>query len=107
VRVEHVFAALKGRFQSLRELHLKMKTDDDLHIAMYWITCCMILHNMVIRFEAKRREELGEGMMGWAIAEAEWENKNNEGGGETGGTQGQRFRALLMERLFEQRRIRI
>ena len=67
VRVEHAFAALKGHFQSLRELHLKMKTDDDLHITVYWITCCMILHNMVVHFETRWREELGEGTMRWAI----------------------------------------
>ena len=105
VRVEHVFAALKGRFQSLWELRLKMKTDDDLHIAVYWITCCMILHNMVICFETRWREELGEGTMSWVIREAEWEDEDEEGGEERGGTPGLQFRGLLMERLFEQRGI--
>ncbi|KIK18703.1 hypothetical protein PISMIDRAFT_42319, partial [Pisolithus microcarpus 441] len=52
VRVEHAFAALKGRFQSLRELRLKVTRDEDLHVAIYWIMCCMILHNMIIRFES-------------------------------------------------------
>ncbi|KIM59687.1 hypothetical protein SCLCIDRAFT_75451, partial [Scleroderma citrinum Foug A] len=51
VRVEHAFVALKGRFQSLRELRLKMNNNHDLHIAVYWVTCCMILHNMVVHFE--------------------------------------------------------
>ena len=107
VWVEHAFAALKGCFQSLRELRLKMKTDDNLHIAVYWITCCMILHNMVVCFETRRREELGEGTMRWAIWEAEWEDNDDEGREERGGTPGQQFRGLLMERLFEQHGIRV
>ena len=60
MRVEHAFAALKGHFQSLRELQLRMRTQQDLHIVVYWITCCMILHNMIVRFEAK---QLSEGSM--------------------------------------------
>ena len=100
MRVEHAFAALKGRFQSLQELRLRMRTQQDLHIAVYWITCCLILHNMIVRFEAK---QLGEGSMGWAIREAEWEDENDDVGGELEGEMpGQRFRGLLMERLFEQ-----
>ncbi|KIN96004.1 hypothetical protein M404DRAFT_52832, partial [Pisolithus tinctorius Marx 270] len=51
LRVEHAFAALKGCFQSLQELWLKVNKDSDLHVTMYWIMCCMILHNMVICFE--------------------------------------------------------
>ncbi|KIM63032.1 hypothetical protein SCLCIDRAFT_44542, partial [Scleroderma citrinum Foug A] len=50
-RFEHAFAALKGCFQSLHELRLKVAKDKDLHVAVYWITCCMILHNMIIHFE--------------------------------------------------------
>ena len=65
----------------------------------------MILHNMIVRFEAK---QLGEGLMGWAIREADWEDANNDVGGELEGeTPGQRFWGLLMERLFEQRGIPI
>ena len=100
MQVEHAFAALKGRFQSLRELRLRMRTQQDLHIAVYWITYCMILHNMIVRFEAK---QLGEGSMRWAIGEADWEDKNDDIGGELEGEMpGQQFRGLLMERLFEQ-----
>ncbi|KIJ67140.1 hypothetical protein HYDPIDRAFT_74457, partial [Hydnomerulius pinastri MD-312] len=47
----HAFAALKGRFQSLRELRHNIQTEADLHFAMYWVQCCLILHNMIIRFE--------------------------------------------------------
>ncbi|KIO11381.1 hypothetical protein M404DRAFT_127245 [Pisolithus tinctorius Marx 270] len=109
VRVEHAFAALKGRFQSLQELRFKVNKDSDLHVTVYWIMCCMILHNMVIRFESDRRDTLGEGTMRWAIREGE----ELDGGGdedvgeEQRGTPGQQHRLMLMERLFEQRGIRM
>ena len=98
MRVEHAFAVLKGRFQSLHELRLVMQTKANIKIAMNWIQCCTILHNMVIRFE----EELGvEKTTGWARRE----------GAEPycpmgpivvdapEGTPGQAFRADLMARL--------
>jgi len=109
MKVEHAFAALKGRFQSLRELRLRLKKDNDLHVAIYWIMCCMILHNMVVHFEDKWREVSGErGTMDWAIGEAGGLDEGTDDGNEEGGgTQGQRFRGLLMMRLFEQRGIRV
>lgn len=106
MRVEHAFAALKGRFQSLRELRLKIRTEDDLHIAVYWVTCCLILHNMIIRFETKRGSESGEGTMGWAMREAEWEDDDDDVyGEEIGGTEGHHFRGELLRMLIEQHRL--
>ncbi|KIK81689.1 hypothetical protein PAXRUDRAFT_155492, partial [Paxillus rubicundulus Ve08.2h10] len=46
--VEHAFAALKGHFQSLCGLCLQMKMEDNLYITVYWVECCLILHNMII-----------------------------------------------------------
>ncbi|KIJ61941.1 hypothetical protein HYDPIDRAFT_77016, partial [Hydnomerulius pinastri MD-312] len=66
VRVEHAFGALKGRFQSLRELRLQMRTMKDMKIAVHWVQCCIILHNMIIRFE----ERLGISTTAWAVREA-------------------------------------
>ena len=64
--MEHAFAALKGWFQSLRELHLQIHTERDLQIAVYWVECCLILHNMIICFESA----LGvESTAGWAMDE--------------------------------------
>ncbi|KAG2051184.1 hypothetical protein BDR06DRAFT_854299, partial [Suillus hirtellus] len=51
VRVEHAFAALKNRFQSLREIRLPLQHDRHLAYISYWVQCCLILHNMVIQFE--------------------------------------------------------
>lgn len=50
-----MFAVLKGQFQSLCKLWLVMRTQVNMKIAMHWIQCCVILHNMIIQFE----EELG------------------------------------------------
>ncbi|KIO11471.1 hypothetical protein M404DRAFT_126561, partial [Pisolithus tinctorius Marx 270] len=58
VRVEHAFVALKGQFQSLRELHIKIgNKPGNMDLAMYWITCYFILHNMVVQFEERHCEE--------------------------------------------------
>ncbi|KAG2742978.1 hypothetical protein P692DRAFT_20642052, partial [Suillus brevipes Sb2] len=51
VWVEHAFAALKDRFQSLRELRHPLQHDKHLAYISYWVQCCLILHNMVIHFE--------------------------------------------------------
>ncbi|KAG2754069.1 hypothetical protein P692DRAFT_201704896, partial [Suillus brevipes Sb2] len=52
----HAFAALKGQFQSLQELCLNIHTERELLIAVHWIMCCIILHNMIIRFKAHHPE---------------------------------------------------
>ncbi|KAG2061987.1 hypothetical protein BDR06DRAFT_853016, partial [Suillus hirtellus] len=41
----------KGQFQSLRELRFHIQAEKDLDFAVQWIKCCIILHNMIIRFE--------------------------------------------------------
>lgn len=71
----------------------------------------MILHNMIVRFEARRgRTGLNGGSMEWAIQEGRELDDNdnvNVEGLQEGGTEGQQFRGLLVERLIQQRRIPI
>jgi hypothetical protein len=43
--------ALKGRFQSLRGLRVKIKSNEDHKKALRWITTAIILHNLVIDVE--------------------------------------------------------
>ncbi|KIK15007.1 hypothetical protein PISMIDRAFT_115948 [Pisolithus microcarpus 441] len=65
--VEHAFAALKGRFQLLRELRLQIWSKHDLYVAIYWVECCLILHNMIVHFEGGNGDE--GSTMGWALRE--------------------------------------
>ena len=51
VRAEHAISLLKGRFQSLCELHIQIGTSK-LHLwVIFWVHCCIILHNLIIQFE--------------------------------------------------------
>jgi len=51
VRSEHCMGALKGRFQCLRGLRVAINGPDDHVRATRWITCAIILHNLVIDVE--------------------------------------------------------
>jgi hypothetical protein len=106
VRVEHAFAALKGRFQSLRELRHNIQTANDFKFTVHWIQCCIILHNMIIRFEANHNQD----SQAWAQQEGntfiphQFEDADgNEVVGDRSyaGTPGQACRAALMNQLFD------
>ncbi|KIJ13923.1 hypothetical protein PAXINDRAFT_80076 [Paxillus involutus ATCC 200175] len=99
VRVEHTFAALKGCFQSLRELRLQVRTKKDIRIAVHWVQCCLVLHNMTIFFE----RQLGiESSIAWARREGREPNHRTQPVvvDAPAGTAGQRFRTELMIKLF-------
>lgn len=101
VRVEHTFAALKGRFQSLRELRHPVTAEKDLHYSSYWILCCFILHNMIIRFEGRHE---GEDTFEWARREgARFVAAVGDGTGENAadGTPGQQRRLELVDFLLD------
>ena len=97
--MEHAFAALKGQFQSLHELCLQIRTEQDLQIVVYWVECCLILHNMIIRFEST----LGvESTAGWAMNEGRepCHRLDPVVVDVPEGTPGQQFRQELMQCLF-------
>ena len=73
--MEHAFAALKGRFQSLRELHLHIQSQDDLKYTVHWVQRCIILHNMIIQFEEKLGKETSTN---WAWKEAQEVDQVND-----------------------------
>ncbi|KAG2348483.1 hypothetical protein BDR05DRAFT_874931 [Suillus weaverae] len=104
VHIEYAFAALKGHFQSLCELQHPMQTKKHLEHTSYWIMCCIILHNMVIRFE----EECHLDTMNWATGEDGLKEEQQEdiGKDEAGdmtykGTPGQASHSQLMDYLLK------
>ena len=84
----------------LRELRLVMHTKENMRIALHWIQCCMILHNMTIDFE----DLLGvEKTTDWARQEGEEPYRPTAPVVVEApeGTPGQIFRTELMTHLFE------
>jgi hypothetical protein len=51
---EHCMGALKGRWQSLRGLHVAINSKRDHVLACHWITVAIVLHNIVISQEGSR-----------------------------------------------------
>ena len=58
IRSEHAIGYLKGRFQSLKGLRIRIKDRRSHKLATYWIAACVAIHNFALRCEA---EERGEG----------------------------------------------
>ncbi|KIK14154.1 hypothetical protein PISMIDRAFT_73750, partial [Pisolithus microcarpus 441] len=48
---EHFYGSLKGRFQSLRDMHFQIQNQWDLEFANMWMRCCLILHNLILEIE--------------------------------------------------------
>jgi hypothetical protein len=66
-KVEHVNGIIKGRFSTLTALPIEIKSDDDHEKCSDWITCCVILHNILtnlgdeFEFEVPVDEHVDEG----------------------------------------------
>jgi hypothetical protein len=57
--VEHAIWLLKGRFQSLKELRVRINSERDHKWAVLWILCCIILHNLILIIEGDEVEADG------------------------------------------------
>lgn len=51
VRSEHTMGMLKGRFGSLRRLRQQINNKRAHELAVMWVRCCLILHNLIMRIE--------------------------------------------------------
>jgi hypothetical protein len=63
---------LKNCFQSLKELHFQILLQRMHQYVILWITCCLILHNLIIHIE----EQLG------TFDILEWYDPDKDGKGE-------------------------
>ena len=59
IRSEHAIGYLKGRFQSLKGLRVKIQDETTHRIATYWVVACIILHAFAMFCEAEEREMEG------------------------------------------------
>ena len=59
IDIEHAFGILKGRWQSLCGLRLRLKNQERYDFALSWIYVCVLLHNILIREDDKWEETDG------------------------------------------------
>lgn len=52
IRSEHCVGFLKGRFSSLRGLRRRIDHIRGLHMAIFWVTACIVLHGFAMKHEA-------------------------------------------------------
>lgn len=69
VRNEHCIGLLKGRFQSLKGLRLRLRHEEDGKRIVAWIRACAILHNLCLGFIDD--EEDGDDINAWVPIEPE------------------------------------
>lgn len=76
---EHTIGYLKGRMQSLKELRLEIKTEDDIKFAMLWIRTCDVLHMYAFNREHNldlSKERWCKDGMAWERKQVKWQRKN-------------------------------
>lgn len=57
IRSEHAIGFLKGRFQSLKGLHIKIKDENSHKFATYWVASCIGIHAFAMKCEKQEAEE--------------------------------------------------
>jgi hypothetical protein len=60
IRSEHAIGYLKGRFQSLKGLRIRIKDRKTHKFATYWVAACVGIHNFALAHEAEERAAGGE-----------------------------------------------
>ena len=103
VRSEHTMGALKGRFQCLRGLRLKINSKKDHLGAMQWIKCTIILHNLIIDVEGPSQADFFRNQH-TSAEEAEDRGPHHEG--LVGVDDGEIKRQILIEELMRYREMR-
>jgi hypothetical protein len=57
IRFEHAIGFLKGRFQSLKHLRLRISDKRSHQFATYWIAACIGIHAFTMQCEDEERAE--------------------------------------------------
>jgi hypothetical protein len=60
IRSEHAIGFLKGRFQSLKRLRIKIKDEKSHKFATYWIAACVAAHSFAMQCEEEEKLEDGD-----------------------------------------------
>ena len=60
IRSEHAIGFLKGRFQSLKGLRLRVVDSRSHKFATYWVLACTAIHAFAMQCEAEERASQGE-----------------------------------------------
>jgi hypothetical protein len=55
IRSEHAIGFLKGRFQSLKGLHVSIKDAKTHQFATYWVAACVGVHSFAMQCEEEER----------------------------------------------------
>lgn len=60
IRSEHAIGFLKGRFQSLKGLRVRIGNEANHKFAGYWVAACINIHAFALQCEAEERDEEDE-----------------------------------------------
>ncbi len=71
IRSEHAIGYLKGRFQSLKELRIRINNAQDMSYASCWIQACIVLHAFALDMELETDEA-------WLEDGVVWERQQRE-----------------------------
>ena len=80
IDIEHTFGSLKSRWQSLKDLRLRIIDLKSHHFAVQWITACIVLHNFLLSLDDPEWEdELGEPEEDVDIQDGEGQDETTDG----------------------------
>jgi hypothetical protein len=103
IRSEHCMGALKGRFQCLRGLRVNINSPEEHIKAMRWITCAIILHNLIIDVEGEVSGAYFQPFHSAVEEEQDAGSMNNMEGEEDNDNTGEIKRQLLTAELLAHR----
>lgn len=110
IRVEHAIGLLKGTFQSLKEIRIQLVNSKRHMIIIIWARVCIVLHNLIIRIEGDNFDEEWRDSVTTIGRDPERANDDTDEDEPRDAlerarrrieTPGQRFRAQLMDDLFD------